>query len=132
MFIQSFIALMSLVSCGAGDQPSQVQEEKTVGPAVFAETPQARLMKILDLNGDGALTKGEFTFVSDNVAFEEADMDSSGVVDEAELRSLVERVTPLKEGYRGRMIHDPAPRQGPASSNNAQPNRKRKRRNRSH
>ena len=109
----------------------QEQEEKPAGPAVFAETPQARLMKILDLNGDGALTKGEFTFVSDNVAFEEADTDRSGVVDETELRSLVDRVTPLKAGYRGRMLHDPVPRQGPASSSNARPNHRKKRRSRS-
>ena len=126
MVIHIVMVSTVVLSCDTeGPDPASEKEEYS-GPAVFAQTPQARLMKILDLNGDGSLTKGEFIFVSDNVDFAEADLDVNGVVDEAELRTLVENVTPLKKGYRGRQLHDPVPRKGPQSSSNLQSKRKKK------
>ena len=117
----------TVLSCDTEAPNASSEKAEYSGPAVFAETPQARLMKVLDLNGDGSLTQGEFIYVSDNVAFAEADLDANGKVDEAELRTLVDNVTPLKTGYRGRQLHDPVPRKGPQSLSTARSKRKKKR-----
>ena len=119
-------SVITIASCDTEAPDASPQSAEYSGPAVFAETPQARLMKVLDLNGDGSLTQGEFVYVSDNVHFAEADLDVNGRVDEAELRTLVENITPLKKGYRGRQLHDPVPKKGPQSTSIGKPKRKKK------
>ena len=128
MFIHIVMVSTVLLSCDTEAPDASPQSAEYSGPAVFAETPQARLMKVLDLNGDGSLTQGEFVYVSDNVHFAEADLDVNGRVDEAELRTLVENITPLKKGYRGRQLQDPVPKKGPQSTSIGKSKRKKKKR----
>lgn len=89
------IARIGLLLASAGC----AQGEWTPSTPVTAESPEARLLAVLDDNGDGALDATEFgRHASGPADFAMADLDASGTVDAAELRSLLWE---LETGPRG-------------------------------
>ncbi|MFH1468655.1 MAG: ABC transporter substrate-binding protein [Pseudomonadota bacterium] len=73
---------------------------------VIPGSPAARLIAVLDQDGDGRFSTQEF----EDVAYStrraaDWDQDADGFIDEAELRALLAQVSPLIEGYRGKDRH---------------------------
>lgn len=84
-----------------------------------SRSPIARLMEVLDHDGDALLSADELTLTAHKrTKFEDYDSDGSGFIDEPELRELVTYESPLLPGYRGKGRHE-AEDGDPSVGNNA-------------
>jgi hypothetical protein len=85
-----------LAACG-GDPPAPE------APAPPAATPAvARLLAVLDGNGDGVLGAEELAKrAHPGLAWTTYDADGSGSIDAAELGVILREVTPLSDDHRG-------------------------------
>jgi ABC-type nitrate/sulfonate/bicarbonate transport system substrate-binding protein len=73
---------------------------------VLPGSPAARLIAVLDQDGDGRFSTAEFEAVAHSSRrAADWDHDADGFIDEAEMRVLLAQVSPLIEGYRGKDRH---------------------------
>ena len=99
MIFGLFFYVFLVLSCVGSDETTLKLSGSAA--AMVAKNPETRLMTVLDRDGDGKLSKGEY----ENVAFPKSeiahdDKNDDGFIDVAELRSLVLTKSPLVESRR--------------------------------
>lgn len=95
-------------SCTNPDELAQFEPE---------DSPPRRLMAVLDQDGDALLSPGEFERVAHpGRSLADHDLDGNALLDAAELRVMLQTVSPLLPDYRGAGLNNGAHSPGGAPS----------------